>query len=261
MVAYNLLLAVFPFSLLLLFIAGQVLRSPEIQASVLEDLGRVFPSAEERTLENALDRIREGSTGIGVAGVVGGLWIGTSFWGSLDTAFCRIYHGECRSWVAQKRFGLVMLVFVALFMVATVGLPAVEALLVSGARDLPFGLSDFPQLAQLATLVLGLVLLFGVLLAIYKVTPRPTMPWLAVWPGALAATLAIGTVNWAFPIYLSNVSTLNQLGSSVGFVLVALVWFYAVSIILLGGAVVNAMRHEKDETGRVGAAERGVSFT
>ena len=32
--------------------------------------------------------------------------------GAMDTAFCRIYHVECRGWVEQKRFALVMLVVV-----------------------------------------------------------------------------------------------------------------------------------------------------
>ena len=64
--------------------------------------------------------------------LLAGVWIGTSFWGAMDTAFCRIYHVPCRSWVAQKRFGLAMLVVAALFIAATLTLPAAEALLISG---------------------------------------------------------------------------------------------------------------------------------
>jgi YihY family inner membrane protein len=261
MVAYNLMLAIFPFSLLLLFVAGQVLRSPDIQASVLDDLVSVFPSVEADTLERTLDRVRENSTSIGVISAVGGLWIGTSFFGALDTAFCRIYHGECRSWVAQKRFALGMLGVVVLFMLAMIGVPAVESLLVASAEDLPFGLSELPGVVTAVTLGVGLVAMFGVLCLIYGLTPKPKLPWTAVWPGALGATLALGTVNWGFPLYLSSVSTLARLGPSVGFVLVALIWFYIVSLIVLSGAIVNAMRDERIRTGRVGAAERGVSFT
>ena len=45
MVAYNLLLSIFPLALVALFIAGRVLRSPDVQDSVLLDLEQLFPSA------------------------------------------------------------------------------------------------------------------------------------------------------------------------------------------------------------------------
>ena len=71
MVAYNLVLALFPFALLVLFIFGQVLQSPDVEASVLNDLQRLFPAVEPNTLDNALDHIRDSSTTIGVAAAIG----------------------------------------------------------------------------------------------------------------------------------------------------------------------------------------------
>ena len=90
--------------------------SPEIEESVILDLQRLFPNIEQDALENAIDRVRDSSTTIGVAAIVGGLWIGASFWGAMDTAFCRIYHVECRGWVEQKRFSLVMLAALTLLL-------------------------------------------------------------------------------------------------------------------------------------------------
>jgi uncharacterized BrkB/YihY/UPF0761 family membrane protein len=65
-----------------------------------------------------------------------------------------------------------------------------------------------------------------------------------VWPGALGATIAMGIVDWAFPLYLTNISTL-RVGTSAVFVLIALVWFYVLALITLGGAVVNELRFER----------------
>ena len=45
MVAYNLLLSIFPLALLALFIAGRVLESGDLERSVLQDLQQLFPSA------------------------------------------------------------------------------------------------------------------------------------------------------------------------------------------------------------------------
>ena len=260
MVAYNLLLSIFPFALLLLFIAGRVLSSSSVESSVLDDLGSVFPHTGTQTLAHALNRVRESSTSIGLIAIGAGVWIGTSFWGALDTAFCRIYHVDCRSWVAQKRFGLAMLVFVALFMAATVALPATEALLVSGRKDLPFGLSDISELVTVGSILIAHTTVFAVLAFIYAVVPKPRVPWRAVWPGAAGATIAIGVVNFAFPFYLEHISSLAHLGSTVGFVLIALLWFYALALIVLAGAIINAMRFEQHETGEIATASRSVSL-
>jgi membrane protein len=254
MVAYNLLLSVFPLALVALFIAGKVLSSPELEQSVLKDLEPLFPNATDATLLQALDRIRDSSTGFGIFAVLSSIWFGASFWGALDTAFCRIYHVRCRSWVEQKRFALAMLLVVLLFMAATVAVPTIQSLLVSGAKDLPFGLSGVHALVYVASLAAAALVLFGVLCVVYWAVPNRLVPWRAIWPGALGATVAIAVVDYAFPAYLTNISTIAQIGTTFVFILIVLVWFYLLAIIILGGAVINAMRFELHETGEITAS-------
>jgi membrane protein len=244
MVAYNMLLSVLPLALLALFIGGQVLSSPDFERSVLGDLQRIFPSTAESTLRHVLDRVQNSSGSIGVAALVASVWIGSSFWGALDTAFCRIYHGECRSWVQQKRFALGMLVVVLLFIAATVLVPTLQSILAQGAGQLPFGLDNVRVLVFGVSLVLGLAALWGVLCLIYWRVPNEPVPWQAIWPGAAAATLAMAAVDYAFPFYLGHVNTIAHLGTTLVFILIVLIWFYVLAIIILGGAVVNAMRFE-----------------
>ena len=251
MVAYNMLLSVFPLALLALFIAGRVLESGNLEASVLEDLRRLFPTATDSTLTAALDRVRNSSTGFGVVALLASIYIGSSFWGAMDTAFCRIYHVRCRSWVEQKRFALAMLVVVLLFMAATVAVPTLQSLLLAGTDDLPLGLSGIPGLVYGVSLLAGLVLLFLILCVIYWAVPNRLVPWRAIWPGALGATLAIGVVDYAFPAYLTSISTIARFGTTFVFVLIVLLWFYALSIIILAGATLNAMRFEIHDTGEL----------
>ena len=253
MVAYNLLLSVFPLALLALFIAGRVLESTDVEQSILTDLQQLFPSAAEHTLQRALDRVRDSSNALGIVALVASIWIGSSFWGALDTAFCRIYHCRCRSWVEQKRFALVMLVVVLLFMLATVAVPTVQSILVNGRSDLPLGLDEVRGVVYYATLAAGLLLLFAILCIVYWSVPNAFVPWRAVWPGAAVATAAIGIVDYAFPFYLSNISTIARFGTTFVFVLIVLLWFYGIAIIVLGGATINAMRYELHDTGSLSA--------
>jgi YihY family inner membrane protein len=251
MVAYNLMLAVFPFALLVLFIFGQVLKIGGVETSVLDDLQRLFPNAEQATLSDALERIEENSTTIGIAAFLGSLWIGASFWGAMDTAFCRIYHVECRSWVEQKRFSFVMLVVVLLFIAASIFLPTMEASLVASTDRLPLGLDGIKAIDTVLLLVAALLGTFAICCVIFWAVPKGHMPWRAVWPGAIFVTLAAGLANWAFPFYLSNVSELSRFGSTLGFILIALLWFYLLSLALLAGAVINSLRHELHDTGEL----------
>src|SRR4051794_8034312 len=85
MVAYNLLLSIFPLALLALFIGGRLLSSHSLQTSVLDDLERLFPGAATQTLRHLLDQIRHASTNIGVGAIFLSIWFGSSFWGALDT--------------------------------------------------------------------------------------------------------------------------------------------------------------------------------
>ena len=248
MVAYSLLLSVFPVALLALFVAGQILSSPELERSVLSDLQELFPSAANTTLSQALAEVRDSSTTVGIIALVASLYVGTSFWGALDTAFCRIYALPCRSWVRQKLFGLGMLGLVLLFFVATVAMPALQSLLFAHKDDLPFGLSDRNALYTI-TLGVGFVITFAALATIYRTVPNTAVGWHGVWPGALGATIAIGIVDYGFPFYLSNISSLAGLRTTIVFVLIVLIWFYALAIIILGGGVVNELRLEHRRPG------------
>ncbi len=255
MVAYNLLLSILPLALLGLFIAGKVLESGELEQRVLEDLRTLFPDTARATLVEALEEIRSSSTGFGIVALVASVWIGSSFWGALDTAFCRIYHVPCRGWVTQKRFALAMLVVVLAFIAATVAVPALQSLLVAGREDLPFGLAEVDVVVFAGSLAVGIAIIFAVLCAIYWSVPNRKVPWRAVWPGALSATFAIAVVDYAFPIYLSSVSTLTRFGTTFVFVLIVLLWFYVLAIVILIGATINSIRFELHETGELRPTE------
>jgi len=258
MVAYNLALALFPFALLVLFIFGQVIKNPDVEASVLRDLQSIFPAAEQSSLTSIVDRIRDSSTTFGVVAAIGAIWIGASFWGAMDTAFCRIYHVECRGWVEQKRFALVMLLVVVIFLAASVAIPVAEGVLASGADNLPLGLDEIAGVRSAIVLGAALAVTFVIVSVIYYFVPKGHVPWRGVWPGALFVTLTTAIANAVFPFYLGQ-SSIDQIGGALGFILVALVWFYVVSIALLAGAVINALRFEFHETGSV-EEERARAF-
>jgi membrane protein len=242
MLAYNMLLGVIPIALLGLFIAGQILSSPSVQQSVVGDLREVFPGTATPTLDSLLDQITSSTTSTGVLALLASLWLGSSFWGAMDTAFARIYSCPSRRWLEQKRFGLGMLVVVLVFMIATVIVPTAQSILHSGVAALPFDLAHVAVIVYAGSLALGVALLFGSLTVIYLRVPNRRVPWRAVWPGAMAATVAIVVIDYGFPIYLTSISTIARFGTTIVFVLIMLGWFYILALIILSGAIINALR-------------------
>jgi YihY family inner membrane protein len=249
MLAYNMLYGVIPVALLGLFIGGHVLASNAIQQSVLRDLEEIFPGTAKGTLNTLLEHVRGSTTGTGILALVGSLWLGSMFWGSLDTAFSRIYDCTSRPWLKQKRFGLGMVFVVILFMIATVAVPTAQSILHNGVKHLPFDLAHVAILVYAGSLAVGLVLLFGCLVAIYYRVPNFRVPWRAVWPGALGATVAIGVIDYGFPVYIAHFNTIASFGTVIVVIVVILIWFYLLALIILSGAIVNALRMRPERRG------------
>jgi YihY family inner membrane protein len=210
--------------------------------SVLRDLRDIFPGTGVQTLDSLLDQIQSSTTSTGVLALLASLWLGSSFWGALDTAFAPIYRCAARPWLKQKRFAIAMLGVVLIFMVATVIVPAAQSILQAGAAELPFDLAQVAGVVYAISLLGSLALLFCSLALIYAQVPNRPVRWGSVWPGALGATAAIGVLAYAFPLYLTNISTIARFGTTFVFVVILLAWFYGLAIILLGGATINALR-------------------
>ena len=246
MVAFNLLLSIFPVLLLCLYVAGRVIRSPDLERAVVVDLQRLFPSASSATLGSAVTSLRQASHTLGLVGIVGSLWASSSFWGALDTSFCRIYGPPCRTWLRQKRFALAMTLVLLGLIATTAALPALQSIGAHGTQRLPFGLSHIPHAVYLLTLVVGHLALFGLLALVYATVPLRRPRWSAIWPGAAVATAIASLVSVLFPLYAAQ-ATLAHAGATVGFALLVLVWFYVVALGLLAGATLNALRADGPE--------------
>jgi uncharacterized BrkB/YihY/UPF0761 family membrane protein len=129
--------------------------------------------------------------------------------------------------------------------------PTLESALVDGTDKLPFGLSGIEEIGKVLLLGAALLISFGICSVIYVAVPKAPVPWRAVWPGALFVTLGAGLANWLFPLYLTNISSLSRFGSTLGFILIALLWFYLLSLGIMAGAVINSLRFEYHETGEL----------
>ena len=229
MVAYNLMLAIFPFALLVLFVFGQIVDSPEIEESVILDIQRLFPDIEQTALENAIDRVRDSSTTIGVAAVVGG---------ALDRGLLLGRDGHRLLPDLPRR-------------VPRLGRPEALRAGDAGGPDPPArrqrrrpdhrerGARRQPTTCR------------GASTSSAPSGPRSSSSAASSPPSLIVQRRSTGPcrratcrgarsgrarssspprsriANYVFPFYLTSVSDLNRIGGTIGFILVALIWFYA----------------------------------
>jgi len=240
MVAYNLAISVVPFAILALWVAGWLVDSKEFEQAVIRDLGAIFPGPGDATLSTLLSRIQSGAAGTGVLALIFSIWTGMSFWGSIDTSFNRIYGLPSRGWVGQKRFSFAMLWLFIVFIAATVAVPIAQSAIAGVSSQLPFGLDHLAGATLATSLAIGALLLFISLWAIFALGPNGRLPWKAVLPGSLFATAVIFLLDAIYPYYLTSVSNVWRFGTTVVFVVIALAWFYAVALVILLAAELNA---------------------
>ena len=240
-VAFYSFLALIPALAALVSILGLVAQGQN-PTEVIDDLFGALPAEAKELLSEQLETISESSSGslsFGlVIGVVLSIWSASGAIGQLMTTINIAYdEEETRSWFLRKGLALALtfgaIVFVALAVFVVVGFPVLieNTGLGIGMRRL-LGILIWPALA----------VAFGMALAIlYRVSPdRRDAHWKWVSVGSVFAIVAWVLVTLAFRIYVSQFGSYNETYGSLAGVIVALMWLWLSSIIVLLGAEINA---------------------
>lgn len=243
-IAYNAFVSLAPLLILLLFVVTVV-------GGGLEE--RIV-SLAERSLPGPIAGVvtgifAEGSAAAGasVVGLVVLVWGTLKVFRGLDTAFSEIYETDRQnSFVDQLVDGVVVGVALLVGILATVAASSVFAAFADAV----------PSLGLLTPLVLvaGLVLAF---LPMYYRFPDADLGWRDVLPGAVFAALGWAALQAVFQVYL--VFSGGGSGSFFGGVIVVVTWLYFSGLVLLLGAVINAVvgDHSSGAPGGVGRGAAG----
>ena len=226
-IAYQAFVSLLPL-LVLVLLAVSTVGDEQVAAQVTSLTQSFLPRAARTLLGNALDE-SSGTTGASVIGVVTLLWGSLKIFRGLDTAFSDIYDTEAEnSFVDQLIDGLVVFV--------TVGL----AIAAAGVATTVFALFEwipFIGLLSPLLLVISLTIAFFPIYYLFPdmdVSPRETLPGVAV--AAVGWTL----LQALFQVYVSFSSKTSAYGI-LGAILLLLTWLYFAGLVLLLGAVVNAV--------------------
>lgn len=198
----------------------------QILSTITQNVSPAIGDFIERLFATQADKV----TGSSVVGFAVLVWSALKIFRGLDTAFSEIYEVEAdNSIVDQIKDGVVVLVSLLLSIAAMIA-----ATSVFGAFQ-----GMIPYLGALLPflLALGLVVAF---FPIYYVFPDVDVSAREILPGVVVAAVGWALLQGLFQIYVAH-STAGGTDIVTGIMLL-LTWLYFTGVVLLLGAVINAVR-------------------
>jgi membrane protein len=182
---------------------------------------------------------------LGVVGLIGMAWAGSSLFGALRKALNKAFDDteSKRPFVPQKAIDLALVLALGMFFLTSVGATAFLRIVRNSSGSLG-ALGDFAESAGLAwdaaSYAIPLVFSFIAFTALYCLVPSRLRSPLEVWPGALIASVVFEAAKLGFSVYLEHFTTYDVVMGSLGAVAAFLFWLYVSSNIMLFGAEVAA---------------------
>jgi membrane protein len=241
--AFYLILALFPFLLVLVSLMG-TFSSPELADQVLGYFREVTPQQVYEIIDSYLHDIIAGNRpapGLFSVGLVIALWSASGAFAALINALNKAYDVE-ETRPFWKVRGIALLMTLGLSVMIIVGV----LLLVAGP-PIGRGIADLLGLGEVFTLVwnvvqwpVALFLMVFTVALLYYFAPDAGQPFRWITPGGLIGVLLWVLASVIFRFYVSNFGSYDATYGSIGAVIVLLLYLYISSLAILFGAELNA---------------------
>ena len=233
-ISYYLLFSIPPLTLAFISVLGFVMRSPELEARVIEGISDFIPVSGDFIPSSIRSVINARGTA-GVIATIGLLWAGSSLFNairkSLNTAWGI---KKPRPFMVEKLMEIGMMAGLGLLLLISVS--ATTMISVVQRYSLTIAGSTFLSGAvflQAIFVLLTIALSFATFLLLYKFIPNTRVRWSDVWGGALLAAVAFEAVKQIFVWYATNFAHYNLIYGPVGTVIALLIWTYFSAVIVL----------------------------
>ena len=239
-VSWSVLTSIVPITVGLIAISGFVLTSnPSAQQSVISHLSQALQGVlTPKDLTNLVHATMQHSGLLGIVGLIGVLWGGSSVGGAISTVFQPIFEVKGRSFIVEKLIDIGMIfVFTVLMVIIIAGTTAGSII-----KKLFTGFA-LPGVATFAIgVAISLVAAFLLFATIYAVFPNVENRFkLAnVWKGAVVAAVLFEILSFIFPLYV-KFAHFQKDGAILGTFVLLMAWVYFFSITMLLGAEVVAI--------------------
>jgi len=258
---YFIFLAIFPLALLALAVVALLYNSEEGRRTISDAITKSFPSLGETVIKSAVDNATKEGGGASIGGVIGLVFSSLGIFGTLSHAMTIAWDVKAKSNIVFDYFRNLLSLLVAggLFLAVNVA-SGVLGVVSSGAQDLAFlGLRLPPWVFYIVNLLISVLLLWLVLIIVYKFLPRTKIDFKDVILGSLVGAVGLTLLQNLFAFYLAfanNSKVYGPLGSLVGLLFYI---YIAAQILLIGAEFCSEYAKQRREVTEKGASRQQVA--
>lgn len=242
MLAYNLLMTIVPILAMLLSIFGLVLGSlsPATEQHFITSITNGLPGGQT-FIQAALKRLAQNSGWLAILTIILSAWFGSRLFITIEQCFGIIYRLPTRKFIRQNSIALLMMLIFVVLIPILLAVSSAPSFLSSAFVDKLMPNATAARIwLVVATAIAGFIVASMLFLVIYIVVPNRPSRVQDAWRGALIAGLLLEVYVVAFPFYTALLLKPNSYGSTAGFAILVLVFFYYFGFILLLGAEINS---------------------
>ncbi|MBI5974729.1 YihY/virulence factor BrkB family protein [Staphylococcus canis] len=242
--AYYFMLSLFP---MLIFILSLVPLFKIDTQSIISQIQNNAPADTATIITGIIkDVMGNANGGLLSIGLILALWTASNGMTALMNSFNVAYDVEdSRNFFVSKALAIFFTILIG------ITLPLTMVLFTFGEQigNLlfgPLGLDDEVRwVFSIVRTALPVIVIFIVFIVLYTVAPNVKIKMKSVIPGALFTTVVwiLGTI--AFGFYVSNFGNYSKTYGSIGGVIVLMLWLYITGFILILGAEINAIVHQR----------------
>ena len=247
-IAFNILLAVVPFVLLLVWFLTFLLNKSSAGANevVIHYLDRLLPAHQEMPdspYHKLLSQVLSAHTKLPIWSSLGFVWFSTRLFGSLRTVLASVFDIENeRSIIAGKIFDIEMTIVSTVLITANTLISTYVLLATNNSvqllEDLGIRKDVMGQAKAWGGHVVASVLLAMMFFALYKYLPVRRVRTKTAWVAAVFTTVMFEVAKLIFTLYVGSFNPGSLYTGSVAAVVVLVVWvYYAALVFILGGEV------------------------
>ncbi len=248
--AYNLMLAMFPIAIALIAILGFTLGrlDPGAVVKIQNQIAGLFPGSQQATQQiigSAVKQLTNSAGFLGILALITAIIGGSRLFIVIEQFLDLTYHLRPRTLIGQNLVAIGMLLLFVILIPLMVVASSAPALVLSFTNFIPLLKSNTTVATIVSTvggILSGIIVGFILFEAIYFVMPNQKISWRHSWRGALVGSIALEVYLFAFPFYISHF--LKGYAGVIGGGIILLLFFYYFAVILLLGAEINAFFSE-----------------
>jgi membrane protein len=246
-IAFNILISLIPFIMLLLALVGTYLYSDQEVFNHIRAYSRdVAPSLDPKVMKILMDVIQNRQI-VGILGFIALLWISTWVFSSLRVAFTNVFRTEkSRGMLRGMVVDLLMIFLVGILLVVSMILSPVITFLQSYQGQIPVAMG--PTIQWTLKYLLPFFLTYCMSFLIYKIVPYKRVHIKTALQAALFTSLLWELAKHLFAWYVLHLGSYSIVYGSLSAFAAFILWIYYSSIILVVGGEF-AYFLEKDRQG------------